>query len=125
MVGSVLIVDDNPLIRQTVSEAFTREGDFLVSGEAENGKDAIEKAQRLHPALIIMDFSMPVLNGLEATRRLKKLMPSVPVILYSIHSARSLSTIASGVGAAAVVSKADAVKVLIEKARQLKGQMAA
>jgi DNA-binding NarL/FixJ family response regulator len=121
----VLVVDDNPKIRRAVCEAFTREGDFEVCGEAENGRDAIEKAQRLHPSLVIMDLSMPVLNGLEATRRLKQLMPTVPVILYSIHAARALHAQAAAAGAAAVVSKAEPISVLIEKARQLIEQMAA
>jgi DNA-binding NarL/FixJ family response regulator len=121
----VLIVDDNPMIRKTIREAFACEGGIEICGEAENGKDAIEKAQMLHPTLVIMDLSMPVLNGLEATRRLKNLMPAVPVILYSIHSVRSLQSAASAAGAAAVVSKADAITVLIDKARQLTQTMAA
>jgi DNA-binding NarL/FixJ family response regulator len=121
----VLIVDDNPMIRRTLRDAFAWEGSFKICGEAENGKEAIEKAQMLHPALIIMDLSMPVLNGLEATRKLKKLMPAVPVILYSIQNGRSLQMAASAAGAAAVVSKSDAITVLIDKARQLTQRMAA
>lgn len=121
----MLMVDDNPLIRRAVCEAFRRQGDFGGFDEAENGRDAIEKAQKLHPSLIIMDLSMPVLNGLEATRRLKQLMPTVPVILYSIHSVRSLEAEAIAAGAAAVISKSEPVAVLIQKARQLLEQRAA
>jgi CheY-like chemotaxis protein len=121
----VLMVDDNPLIRRAVCEAFSREGDFGDFDEAENGRDAIEKAQRLHPSLIIMDLSMPVLNGLEATRRLKQLMPTVPIVLYSIHGVQSLEAVAVAAGAAAVVSKAEPVAVLIQKVRQLLDQKAA
>lgn len=116
---SVLIVDDNPLIRKTLGDAFIREGDFEICGEAQNGRDAIEKAQQLHPALIIMDVSMPVLNGLDATRILTKLMPRVPVIIESLHGTSPLVSVASAVGAAAVVSKTDALTVLIGKAREL------
>jgi DNA-binding NarL/FixJ family response regulator len=121
----VLLVDDNPLIRRALCEAFSREGDFGDFDEAENGRDAIEKAQKVHPSLIIMDLSMPVLNGLEATRRLKRLMPTVPVILYSIHGVHSLEAEAVAAGAAAVVSKSEPVAVLIQKARQLLEQKAA
>src|SRR3979411_741294 len=85
-VRSVLVVDDNPLVRQAVCELFTREGDFDVCGEAENGRDAIEKAQLLRPNLIVTDLSMPVMNGLEETRALKKLIPAVPVIIFTSHS---------------------------------------
>jgi DNA-binding NarL/FixJ family response regulator len=116
---SVLIVDDNPLIRKVLCEALTREGDFEICGEAHDGRDAIEKAQLLRPALIIMDLSMPVLNGLEATRRLKKLMASVPVIILSIHDAVAIAREAAAAGAAAVVSKSDSVTVLIGKAREV------
>jgi two-component system, chemotaxis family, protein-glutamate methylesterase/glutaminase len=76
-VRSVLVVDDNPLVRQAVCELFTREGDFDVCGEAENGREAIEKAQLLRPNLIVTDLAMPVMNGLEETRVLKKLMHAV------------------------------------------------
>ena len=58
-VRSVLVVDDSPLVRQAVSALFTREGDFDVCGEAENGREAIEKAQLLRPNLIVTDLSMP------------------------------------------------------------------
>ena len=55
---SVLVVDDNQLIRQALCELFTREGDFEICGEAENGQEAIEKAQLLHPDLIVTDLSI-------------------------------------------------------------------
>jgi len=75
MAKTVLIVDDNALIRQALCEMFKREADFEVCGEAENGREAIEKAQRLHPDLIVMDLSMPVMNGIDAARVLKGMMP--------------------------------------------------
>jgi len=87
-VRSVLVVDDSPLVRQAVSALFTHEGDFDVCGEAENGREAIEKAQLLRPNLIVTDLSMPVMNGLEETRVLKKLMPAVPVIIFTARGAR-------------------------------------
>jgi DNA-binding NarL/FixJ family response regulator len=121
----VLVVDDNPVIRQALCELFTREGDFEVCGEAENGREAIDKAQLLQPALIVTDFSMPLMNGLEETRILKKLMPSVPVIIYTAHSDPFVNKEALGAGAAAVISKSDSVAVLIGKARQLLDEIAA
>jgi YesN/AraC family two-component response regulator len=86
MVKSVLIADDNALIRQGLCELFSREADFEVCGEAENGRQAIEEAQDLHPDLILLDLSMPVMNGLDAARALTRLMPEVPVIMYSAFS---------------------------------------
>jgi YesN/AraC family two-component response regulator len=68
MVNSILIADDNAIVRQRLCGLFSDEADFEVCGEAENGKEAIEEAQELHPDLILLDLSMPVMNGLDATR---------------------------------------------------------
>jgi chemotaxis response regulator CheB len=72
---SVLIVDDSPVIRRTLCELFTREGDFEICGEAEDGREAIEKALKLHPALIVTDLSMPLMDGLAETRILGNSCP--------------------------------------------------
>ena len=65
MAKTVLIVDDNTYIRQGLCQVFKRETDFRVCGEAENGKEAIAKAMELRPDLIVLDLSMPVMNGLD------------------------------------------------------------
>src|SRR5260370_38845128 len=104
-VSSVLVVDDNSLVRQAVCELFTREGDSNVCGEAENGREAIEKAQVLRPNLILTDLSMPVMNGLEETRVLKKLMPAVPVIIFTAHSDPFIKKEGRTAAVSAVVSK--------------------
>jgi len=69
MARSILIVDDNAFIRKALFEIFKREEDFDICGEAENGRDAIEKAQQLRPDLIVLDLSMSVMNGLESGRK--------------------------------------------------------
>src|SRR5260370_15640792 len=124
-VRSVLVVDDNPLVRRMLCDRFTREGDFDVCGEAENGREAIEKAQLLRPNLIVTDLSMPVMNGLEETRALKKLMPAVPVIIFTAHSDPFVEKEAREAGVSAVVSKSEAVAVLITKAPGLLDHIAA
>jgi len=80
MPKTVLIVDDNAVIRQALGDLLKKESDFAVCGEAENGRQAIEKAQQLRPDLIVLDLSMPVMNGLGAARTLKRLMPGVTSI---------------------------------------------
>ena len=124
-IRSVLVVDDNAAIRKAICELFTREPGFEVCGEAENGREAIEKAQQIQPALIVTDLSMPLMNGLEETRILKKLMPTVPVIIYSAHTTTIVDKEALKAGASAVISKSDAVAVLIGKARELLDEIAA
>src|SRR2546428_5402204 len=111
MVRSVPIVDDNPFIRRGLCEMFKREADFEVRGEAENGREAIEKAQQLHPDLIVMDLSMPVMNGIEAARVLKGMMPTVPLIIFSEYSDVFFEKEARSAGVSALVSKSEHASV--------------
>ena len=85
----------------------------------ENGKEAIEKAQDLHPDLILLDLSMPVMNGLDAARELKSLMPEVPVIMVSAFSEPFTEQAARSAGAKALVSKSEPISILLAKARSL------
>ena len=124
MVKSVLIVDDNPCVRNALCELLTREEDFDVCGKAENGREAIEKARQLCPDLIVTDLSMPVMNGLEEARLLKQLTPAVPVIIYTAHSDPLVEKEALSAGASAVISKSEAVTTLVETARNLVDQPA-
>src|SRR5712692_7950600 len=98
MAKTVLIVDDNAYIRQALCDLFKREADFEISGEAENGKEAIAKARELHSDLIVLDLSMPVMNGLDAARELKRLMPAVPLLMYSAFGDRFVEQQARLVG---------------------------
>jgi DNA-binding NarL/FixJ family response regulator len=119
MAKAVLIVDDNALIRQALCELFKREADFEVCGEAENGQEAIEKAQQLHPDPIVMDLSMPLMNGIEAAYVLHGLMPTVPLIIFSEYSDVFSEKEARSAGVSALVSKSEHVSVLVAKARSL------
>jgi len=125
MAKAVLIVDDNAFIRQALCDIFKREADFEVCGEAENGREAIEKGQQLHPDLIVMDLSMPVMNGLDAARVLKRLMPAVPLIVFSEYSDVFSEKEARSAGVSALVSKSEHVSVLVGKARALLYDIAA
>jgi len=91
----------------------------------ENGRDAIEKAQQLNPNLIVTDFSMPIMNGLEETRLLKQLMPNLPVIIYTAYSDPFIEKELRAAGASAVIPKSAAVATLKAKARCLLNEMAA
>lgn len=119
MTKSVLLVDDNAMIRKMLCEILIAETDFEVCGEAENGREAIDKAQQLHPDLIIMDLSMPVMNGIDAARALNQLMPTVPLIIFSEYSDVFSEKEARSAGASALVSKSEHVSALVSKARAL------
>ena len=125
MAKTVLIVDDNAYIRQALCDLFKREADFEVCGEAENGKEAIAKARELHPDLIVLDLSMPVMNGLDAARELKRLMPTVPLLMYSAFGDRLVEQQARLVGISELVSKSQPAAILVSKARSLLYQNAA
>jgi DNA-binding NarL/FixJ family response regulator len=118
MPKAILVVDDNAGVRQALCRAFASEADFEICGEAEN-RDAIEKARALSPDLIVMDLSMPVMNGIDAVRALKACMPMVPVIMFSEYSDVFSEREARSAGISALVSKSEHVSALIEKARNL------
>jgi len=116
---AVLIADDNALIRSALSEFFQRDPDFEVCALVENGLEALEQAERFHPDLIILDLSMPVMNGLDAARVLKQLMPDVPVIVYSAAQDEFSKQLARSIGISELISKSDNVSILIDRAREL------
>jgi DNA-binding NarL/FixJ family response regulator len=119
MPKTILVVDDNAGVRQALCRAFTSEADFEVCGKAENGRDALEKAQALSPDLIVMDLSMPVMNGIDAIRALKACMPMVPVIMFSDYSDVFSDPEARSAGISALVSKSEHLSALIDKVRIL------
>jgi len=125
MAKTILIVDDSAYIRRELCELFKREEDFEVCGEAENGKEAIAEALELRPDLIVLDLSMPVMNGLDAARELKRLMPTVPLIMYSAFGDVFGEQQARLIGISELVSKSQPAAILVNKARSLLYQNAA
>ena len=118
MAKIVLVADDNEMIRREICKLLLRETDCEVCGEAQHGLDAIQQAQELHPNLIILDLSMPVMNGIDAARVLRARMPAVPIIMFTSHDDPRLKQELLSVGIAAVVSKSD-TSALTRKARTL------
>ena len=119
MAGSVLIVDDNEFIRSALRRLFGSQPDFEVCGEAEDGRQAIDKAKQLYPDLIVMDLSMPEMSGVEAARILSHLMPAVPIIIFSEYGDVLSEQEASSLGISAVVSKSERISALLGEARTL------
>ena len=107
MSKSILIVDDSLPVRRMLRSFVESRTDFEVCGEAVNGVDAIEKARTLHPDLIVMDLSMPVMNGLEAGSVLKAMLPKVPIVMYTVHDAAAMKEQALAAGVRAVIQKHD------------------
>jgi DNA-binding NarL/FixJ family response regulator len=110
----VLIVDDHAFIRrgvQTILHAFP---EWEFCGEAENGKEAIRLADELKPEVIIMDVSMPGLNGIEATRAIRKAQPGVKIVLLTLHESAELLRSAFQAGARGYLLKTDAEQELVK-----------
>lgn len=104
----ILIVDDSALVRNRLREMLQQHAEWKVCGEAANGLEALEKAQSVGPDLIVLDFLMPGMDGLQAARELGKLVPEVPILLFSMHLSRQLIDQARDVGVRGAVSKSDA-----------------
>ncbi len=119
MPKNILIVDDSPEIRKLVRLYFQRETHFQICGEAVDGLDAIEKASELHPDLIILDESMPRMDGLHAARILHSTNRDVPIILFTLHADTISSSEACAAGVALVVSKMRGMSVLAEQVDSL------
>jgi NarL family two-component system response regulator LiaR len=111
-VKHTLIVDDSTLIRRSLRVLLEECPDWVVCGEAENGSDGIEKAQQLHPDLIVMDLVMPVLNGIEATRLLKRLLPTTPIVMFTTFADPHIKKTALTAGVHAVIDKSESATLI-------------
>lgn len=104
---SILIVDDSALVRSTLRQAIGRYSALHVCGEAENGEIAVEKVRQLHPAAVILDLQMPVMNGLEAARQISRFAPDTVLLMYTMHCSDQLLKDAQAAGIREVFSKTD------------------
>jgi DNA-binding NarL/FixJ family response regulator len=83
---TILLADDHTIVRQGLANLLNSEPGFQVVGEAENGREAVKKVEELRPEVVIMDIAMPLLNGIEATRQIRKISPGTKLIILSMHS---------------------------------------
>ena len=117
----VLLADDHDVVRQGFRLVLGTQPDMEVVGEAADGRQAIEQARLLRPDLVLMDVTMPVMGGLEATRRLKAEMPSVCVLMFTSHEEPEYLLEAIEAGAAGYVLKGAPVSRLIGAMRRALG----
>ena len=110
----VLIVDDHAFIRRGVQSILHPFPEWEFCGEADNGNDAVRLADELKPEVIIMDVSMPGLNGIEATRAIRETLPDVKIILLTLHQSSELLRRAFRAGATGYLLKTDAEQELVK-----------
>ena len=101
----ILIADDHSLVRKVLKTTLENHSDWQVCGQATNGLEAVQKAAELHPDLIILDFAMPVMDGLGAARRILSASPSVPILIFTNYYFPSLVLEADSVGVRQVIDK--------------------
>jgi DNA-binding NarL/FixJ family response regulator len=110
----VLIADDHEIVRRGVRSILESRKDLQICGEAADGRDAVLKATQLHPDLVILDHSMPILSGLAATSEIHQLMPDVPILMLSMHQEKSLLDAVQVAGAQGFVPKGECADKLLE-----------
>jgi len=117
----IIVVDDHAVIRRGVQGILRAFPEWELCGEAENGQEAIKLAESLKPEIIIMDVSMPGLNGLEATRIIRNILPGTKILLLTLHSSSELVRSAFRAGARGYVLKSDAEHELVRALNVLAG----
>jgi two-component system nitrate/nitrite response regulator NarL len=125
VVARILIVDDHEGIRRGIRSLLSWDS-LEICGEAENGKQALEKVRELKPDLVILDISMPVMNGIESAREIRGFAPCTKIVLFSVHDSLQMMEIVKKSGADACVLKSAAdtdlnvtVKRLLQPLRPL------
>jgi DNA-binding NarL/FixJ family response regulator len=118
MAKTVLIADDSEQVRKYVAKVLRPDEDFESCKEAVDGLDALVKAKECHADLVILDLGMPLMNGLETARELKRLMPMVPIILFTLHGHVISDEHAKRYGVDLVVAKSD-ITLLRDHVRSL------
>jgi DNA-binding NarL/FixJ family response regulator len=112
MAARILIADDHDVIRERISRLVEYHDGWEVCAQVENGKQAVLKATELKPDIIILDVAMPVMNGIEAADEIGKVLPSAPIVLYTLYDLPLIELKAKKVGVRQVVPKPDAAGLL-------------
>jgi two-component system nitrate/nitrite response regulator NarL len=115
----VLLADDHETVRAGLRVVLAQEPRFQICGEAENGRDAVAKVQQLQPDAVILDVSMPVMNGLEAAREIRRVAPSTKIVMFSMHDSTQMIETARQAGADAFVLKSAPSQDLVRTIRDL------
>jgi DNA-binding NarL/FixJ family response regulator len=115
----VLIADDSSSVRDAIRTFLSGHQEIEICGEAVDGLDALEKAQRLKPDLVLLDLVMPEINGVEVASILKQKMPHIRIILFSMYTEKIGKFLSSAIGVDAVLSKPDGMSHIAESINSL------
>ncbi len=115
----LLVADDHKIFRQGIKKLLEEESDMQVVGEAADGREAVKKSTELKPDVILMDIAMANLNGLEATKQIKKVLPSIKVIMLTMHKNEEYILQSFQAGASGFILKEGAVEELVSAIRSI------
>jgi DNA-binding NarL/FixJ family response regulator len=116
---SILLADDHDVVRRGLREMLEAHEGWEVCGEARNGREAVELAIQLRPQIAVLDLMMPELNGLEATRQIRKELPTTEVIIFTMYETEQLIREVLAAGARGYILKADAGRNLVSAVEAL------
>ena len=125
MTHKILLIDDNEIIRRTIRFWIEQKTDWVVCGEAENGAIGVERVEELRPDIVLLDYAMPVMNGLEAARRITRIIPDIVIVMFTMYTGDQLLKDAEGVGIRRVISKSEGAADLVPSIRALLAPSAA
>lgn len=112
MRARILIADDSPVVRKSIRRLLETNPAWEVCGEAANGQEAIDQAMVLIPDIIVLDLVMPIMDGLQAARRMAVIAPKIPTVMLTMYASDQLRTEASEVGVQSVVSKSQSASLV-------------
>ena len=115
----ILIADDSEIVRDVLKMYLETQDNLQVCGEAADGLEAVEQAKKLKPDLVLLDSAFPMMNGAVAASVLKKLMPNMPIIIFSMYSEEIGRSLVDAIGVDVVLSKPDGMRTLMEAIRKL------
>ncbi len=115
----ILIADDHEVVREGTRMLLKREPGWEICGVAKTGRDAVEQAKRLQPDIVVLDMSMPELNGLDAARQIKRALPKTELLIFTAHEREELMREVFEAGVKSYILKADAGSHLVEAIRSL------
>jgi DNA-binding NarL/FixJ family response regulator len=108
----ILVVDDNPSVRRYLRGVLEQHDNWQVCDEARNGREAIDRYRKIQPDLIVLDFQMPEMNGLDAARTIAQRSPEIPILIVTLYLSHQLSEEAKKVGARGACAKTDVSAVV-------------
>ena len=116
----ILIADDHALVREGLRKILEDQPGWVVCGEARNGREAVAKVRELKPDVLVLDFAMPELNGLEVTRQVRAAQPQTEVLILTMHESEQLARAILAAGARGFVLKSDAGTTLVTAVEHLR-----